>query len=135
MSVVINSAGFGAAQLADLNADTISMCNSWKYWAVPPCWELSPDAWKAAAGLPALPASLIAAPGAPSNLTTIPDTTGQTAQDLSNAAQLQTQANVQEFVNEIPDNPLGVQPCEWGGIACWAWAAIGAVGVLLLVRR
>jgi len=135
MELVINSGGMGAAQTTNLSPQEIGYCSGSLYWVLPECWGLSHDAWQAAAALPPIPASVVAAPAPPANLTTLPDTTGQTAQDLSNAAMLQTQGNVQGFLDSVPDNPLGTAPCEWMNVSCTTWAIIGAAGLVLLLAR
>ncbi len=158
MSLVINSGGLGATdpltpvvpntQTTTLSPGTISMCNSWAYYVTIPCWQLSRDAWAEAASLPPVPSNLVAAPGAPANLTTVPDTTGAASQALSNAAISQTQANIQGFVSseDVPENPLGTDACEsftqnwpspFDGMTCttmMVWGAVGLAIALVLPR-
>lgn len=118
--------GLGAAQTTAITPANIDVCSSPTYYVWPPCWGLDRESWQAAGKLPEIPSSLIAAPGAPSNLTTLPDATGQTGQDLSNAAMGATQSNVQDFVNSLSDNPLGSAPCSWLNLPCTWWGIIAA---------
>ena len=118
-------------QTTNLSPQEIGYCSGGLYWVLPECWGLAHSAWQAAAALPAIPASVVQAPGAPSDLYTLPDTTGQTAQALSDAAIAGTQSNVSDYVSTLADNPLGTQPCEWMGISCttlvWIAVAVAAV--------
>lgn len=79
--------------------------------------------------------TLPVAPGTPASLTTIPDTTGQAAQDLSNAAIAATQANI-----DAANPPIAADSCEtltanwpwpFDGVACSTFMLYG-VGALAL---
>ncbi len=92
MSLVINSGGLGASA-----SDTAAQCVALGYASYltnPACWGQSYDDWQSQFyGANAITVTAPAAPGAPSNLTTVPDTTGDTGQALSNAAISATQAS------------------------------------------
>ena len=118
-------------QTTNLSAQEIGYCSGALYWVLPECWGLSHQAWIDAAGVPSVPTNLIAAPAGPADMYALPDTTGAAAQALSNAAIAQTQANIQNYVSNLPDNPAGTDTCEWMGISCttlvWIAVAVAAV--------
>lgn len=73
------------------------------------CWGYSYDEWSAAFYATTggtLTITTPVAPGTPSDLTTVPDTTGQTSQDLANAALAATQA-----ANAAANQPNEYLPC------------------------
>ena len=126
------------SQSVQLTQANIDLCSgSVMYWVFPPCWQLDHESWIAAANLTPIPASTVVAPGAPADA--FANSTGAYAedstvgQDLSNAAILQTQGNVQDFVSSLPDNPLGTASCSWINVSCTTWAILGVVAVVGLV--
>lgn len=126
-------------QPLNLSPSEISLCSSDWYWVLPECWCLSHESWQAAGNLPAVPTSLVAPLAVPATALTDPnavlaDTTGATAQAISNAQLNQTAANVQGWVSSLPDNPLGTEPCAWMNVSCtwWAIIGIGAAALFLL---
>lgn len=129
MRSVVNSGGLAGVDLSPAN---IATCNSGWYWANPLCWAYSRDAWTQAAALPEIPASVVAAPKPPADALTnptgayAPDST--VGQDLSNEAMAQTQQNVYDFVQTIPDNPLPEAPCSWMNVSCGTWTIIAVAG-------
>lgn len=131
---IVNSGGMNGVDLSPAN---IATCNSGWYWANPLCWAYSRDAWTQAAALPPIPASVVVAPKPPADALTnptgayAPDST--VGQDLSNAAILATQGNLQDWAQTIPDNPIPDVPCQWMNISCTNWWIIaGGLGLFLL---
>jgi hypothetical protein len=148
--VVINSHGLGVTVAAPTSADWISICSEsmFEYAIHPPCWSESYSTWaQAAVQQLSYP---VAAPGSPATALTDPnavlaDTSGSISQDLSNQAILQTQANAQAAVNDVPaGTPIdqcALYTANWpwpiGGLTCPEMVIYGAVAaavVFLLVK-
>lgn len=147
--IAVRSHGLGDTTVApqtcygdpvNLSNRNIGWCSSDAYFVLPYCWCLSQESWQAAGLLTPIPSSVVLAPGTPATALTDPnavlaDTTGATAQALSNAALNQTAANVQGWVSAMPDNPLGTAPCEWMNVSCTWWAIIGiGAAALFLIK-
>lgn len=131
--LIVNSGGLGAVPTFNTNAELVPYCSaSWlNYFTASGCWNYSKSAWDQMAALPPVP-NLAVAPGAPADALTnptgayAPDST--VGQDLSNAAIEQTQQNIADRAQTIPDNPVPAAPCSWFNISCSTWAIVAAVG-------
>lgn len=137
--LVINSGGLGATA-----SDTAAQCVQLGYASYltnPSCWGQSYESWQEQYyGPNTLTITPPPAPGTPSDLTALPDTTGDAAQALSNAALAAAAAtNValnpvtadacQNFTNEWP-YPFGNMDCP----TAFLWGA-GILAALLLLPR
>ncbi len=132
MSLVVNSGGLGAAtpQTVDLSPENIAACQSGWYYINPvPCWSMSPDAWKAAAALPAAPYAVSGPVAQPCAYSVTQVCTPADGQAASDAGIVQTQANAAAAIGALPDNPLGVQPCEYFGLSCTTLMWIGGIAL------
>ena len=137
-ALVINSGGLGSA--SDEAAQCVALGYA-SYLTNPSCWGQSYDSWdQQFYGANTLTVTQPSAPGTPSSLTTIPDTTGQAAQDLSNAALSATQAanaaanpvtadSCQSFTNNWP-YPFGNMTCG----EAFAWG-VGIFAAVLILPR
>lgn len=96
--LAVNSSGLGATA-----SETAAQCVALGYASYlfnPACWGQSYADWQAQFyGPSTLAIAPPVAPAAPADLTALPDTTGQTAQNLSDQALLATQAA------NVADNP------------------------------
>lgn len=155
---VINSMGLGQTQV-DLTVPTsvggmavpgagpdfqtlAATCSSWLYWVSPSCWSgpylspagesgfLSYNAWQQLAALPQPSTSVLAAPAAPASST-------PAVSDIStlvDQAATQTEQNIADFAQTIPDNPVPDEPCTWFNIPCWLlWVGGGLLALAVLV--
>lgn len=103
-ALVINSGGLGTYWVGDCTTGELIDCDSLSNFFNSACWGFGCAA--------KLNVTTPVAPGAPSTVYTnpnqvVPDTTGQTAQDLSNAAILATQA-----ANKAANPPVPVDSCQ-----------------------
>ena len=136
---VLNSGGLGIT-VPTLNtvAELIPYCSQgWlEYLTASGCWNYSYDAWQQMAALPTIPVPT-AAPAAPSTALTDPnavlaDTSGDTSQELSNAAIAEEQNDLQSFIDSLSDNPVPAAPCSFLNIDCGTLAIAAAIGVAAL---
>lgn len=138
-SLVINSGGLGATQ-SDLAAPCVAYGYA-SYLTNPTCWGQSYDSWNAQFyGASTINVTPPVAPGTPASLTTLPDTTGQAAQDLSNAALSATQAA------NAAANPVTADACQtftnswpypFGNLTCgemFGWG-VGIFAAVLILPR
>lgn len=151
-ALVINSGGLGTYLVEDCNnasaagVPALIDCDSFANFFAAACWGLCTDENVASAAGGLAPAQTLsittpAAPGVPSSLTTIPDTTGQTAQDLANAAITATQAaNAAANPPATPDQ-CSVYSADWPwpvtGLSCTQMilgAGILGLGLFILMR-
>lgn len=115
----------------------IATCNSGTYWFDPFCWSRSRDAWTQLAALPTIPSSVVAGPGVPDSALTAPYQPTQAEIDAAaGQAITQTQENVSDFIQTVPDNPIPAVPCTWMNISCTTLAIGGLVAfaALLMLR-
>jgi hypothetical protein len=138
--LVINSGGLGVYMLNDCSSSSPTMgqaidCDSITNILNPTCWGFCGAGLNIASPI---------APGAPSNLSAagVPDATGQTAQDLSNAAMLATQAANAAANPPGPDADscesfTASWPYPFDGMTCSTVALYGALAfaaILILPR-
>jgi hypothetical protein len=143
-AMVINSGGLG--QTASEDAAECVSAGYASYLFNPSCWGQSYADWQAqfygtgATGASSIAIQAPAAPSVPASLTTLPDTTGDTAQDLSNAALAATQ------VATAIANPATADACQtfsnnwpypFGNTDCPTMMLYGALllGAILIVPR
>jgi hypothetical protein len=138
---VINSEGLGGATASDLAAPCVAFGYA-SYLTNPSCWGQSYDSWQTQFYGPNAVLSIAtpAVPGVPSTLTSLPDTTGDAAQDLSNAALAVTQAS------NAASNPVTADSCQtlsngwpypFGDMDCptmLMWG-LGALAAIMIVPR
>lgn len=130
--LVINSMGLGTYLIPDCTTGKLIDCDLFSNMFNSTCWgACAADQLQSVIGGMAPSQKLTitppVAPAAPANLTTVPDTTGQTSQDLSNAAWLQTQAN------NAAANPPAVPDACATFTANWPWPFDGLSCSTLLV--
>jgi hypothetical protein len=147
MCVVVNSGGLGTYLVEDCNNNgALIDCDSFSNFLKGACWGLCADENLASAAGGLVPAQTLnitqpVAPAPPSDLTTVPDTTGAAAQALSNAAILQTQANNAAANLPTPPDQCALYSADWpwpvSGLTCPQMFLYGGaliIGVLLLAR-
>lgn len=141
---VINSGGLGEATASQLALPCVAF-GYLSYLSNPSCWSESYDTWQTQFYGPGAQLNIATpgAPGTPSDLTSIPDTTGSTAQDLSNAAIAAAQAanaalnpptadSCQMLTNDWP-YPFGNLDCTTA--LGWGLGILAAILILPKVIR
>jgi hypothetical protein len=138
--VVINSGGLGATA-----SDQAQQCVQLGYASYvfnPSCWGTSYADWQAQFYGPSATLNIATpvAPGAPTDLTSLPDTTGDAAANLANAAAAATQAA------NAASNPVTADSCQqlsngwpypFGNMDCptmLMWG-LGALAAIMIVPR